>query len=909
MRRRGRDVAVGGAAAVVAFAAVPAVLVLLVGDPLPHRWDRAALLSSAGLFDLLAAAAWVAWVACAWPLMRSVVGHVRRRESSAPDGARLVERLAVRIAAAILALAPAAWAGTAAAAASPVAASPVAPAPFAVAPAVATPSPGTSGPAAAVPASAPRYTVVVGDSLWSIAERAYGDGADWTAIAAANLGHPMGDGRIFVDPSVILPGWVLVLPALDGGPPAGDPPAGDPPPAGPVGVRSTADVSRPHSAVPAGGTAPGGPAHTEDRPAGAIFLGAGATGRNGGGGRASSAPSSPGPAGSGTPFPALAALGFGTVMAGLVARRARQARRLRGLQRPEGTPTPQVSDRAAELATAIGDFDDLPLVDWIELADRHLSGALEAAGRAPDAPPVRLLRAGPDAVEAHLGAPVDWSPAGWEPAGPSTWRLPTGAPHDVARLQDPWLPVLLPLGDDDHGAWLVPVVPGECLSVLGPAAAAMVAAMRVGARSWSWSEQVVVTDDPVVAARAAGCHSGGGQEPGASRVLFVGDPDALEPDARSRVGVLTTEPNAAADLTVLADTRAVSVHPLGVTVRPHLLDEGRAAAVAELLAPAAASTTVSTAGAAPAASAHPDGSGPPARPHRVSPSFPPERAGFVPGTAEVRLLVAVPRIDGLRAELPANRARRAVELVAYLALHRPDPVTGDRLRTRVLGSEDADAAAKTLFNTAGAARRALGVDAGGGSLLPTATRTGHYRLSPAVTVDAARAATMAEAGCAADDTDLSMALLRGALDLVEAEPLSGLLTGYAWWRGEGHEHRVTDSLVDAACRLGRSAAAAGHVDLARWAVDRGRLVEPYSEALARVSMEVAAASGDAARLRREWLDCVQLVDEVDPGSLPSPATERLYAELRHRVASAPSRKGDERAVPVRAATGAGTGGE
>jgi hypothetical protein len=41
-----------------------------------------------------------------------------------------------------------------------------------------------------------------------------------------------------------------------------------------------------------------------------------------------------------------------------------------------------------------------------------------------------------------------------------------------------------------------------------------------------------------------------------------------------------------------------------------------------------------------------------------------------------------------------NRARRAVELVAYLALHLPDVITSDRLRTPVLGSSDSDAASK-----------------------------------------------------------------------------------------------------------------------------------------------------------------------------------------------------------------------
>ena len=46
-----------------------------------------------------------------------------------------------------------------------------------------------------------------------------------------------------------------------------------------------------------------------------------------------------------------------------------------------------------------------------------------------------------------------------------------------------------------------------------------------------------------------------------------------------------------------------------------------------------------------------------------------------PGPVDVRLLTMTPRLDGLREPLPPNRVRRAVELVAYLALHSPDVVT------------------------------------------------------------------------------------------------------------------------------------------------------------------------------------------------------------------------------------------
>ena len=52
-----------------------------------------------------------------------------------------------------------------------------------------------------------------GECLWSIAEHYLGAGDLYHEIVALNIGHQMGDGRVFADPSLILPGWHLRLPA------------------------------------------------------------------------------------------------------------------------------------------------------------------------------------------------------------------------------------------------------------------------------------------------------------------------------------------------------------------------------------------------------------------------------------------------------------------------------------------------------------------------------------------------------------------------------------------------------------------------------------------------------------------------------------------------------------------------
>ena len=328
------------------------------------------------------------------------------------------------------------------------------------------------------------------------------------------------------------------------------------------------------------------------------------------------------------------------------------------------------------------------------------------------------------------------------------------------------------------------------------------------------------------------------------------------------------EPLAATDLTVLVDRRAATLHPMGAVVRPHLQSVETAEQIAELVAPPA---DVHDGASGPQTQSLPDARGPAGG------------SALAPGAVDVRLLTMTPRLDGLQGDLPPNRARRAVELVAYLALHQPDVITSDRLRTRVLGSSDADAASKTLFNTAYAARRAMGVDEDGNPLLPAGTRHGVYQVSPRVTTDVQRAHALAAEAQLQPDPSAAIAFYRAALSLVEGEPLANALAGYSWWEGEGHGGRIAAVLVNAACAMASLATDAGHFDLARWGLEQARLVEPYSEALSRCAMELAAAEGDADRLRLEWRDCQRRVDALDPGCSPSARTESLYGELSQRV--------------------------
>jgi DNA-binding SARP family transcriptional activator len=503
----------------------------------------------------------------------------------------------------------------------------------------------------------------------------------------------------------------------------------------------------------------------------------------------------------------------------------------------------------------------------------------EAAGHRAEHGHPRPARSRPAGVTFSMTGEHAGVPDGFveveAPGGGTAWRVGHEDLVPGAGASFPYAPIVLPVGDDDDGTWLVALGPGDVLPVLGESAPSLLRAARAAARSWAWSDLVLVTDDPA--------------DPGLQRrsvpTLFFGDPGALRPDVARHIAVVTTAPVAATDLTVLVDRQAATLHPVGRVLRPDLQSADTAPLVAELVDPTdpfgvpALELELEPAEPLPASASAASARAPAPAPVPTSGVT----SALTPGPVDVRLLTVTPRLDGLAEELPPNRARRAVELVAYLALHQPDVITSDRLRTRVLGSSDADAAAKTLFNTAYAARRAMGAGEDGAALFPGATRNGLYQVSPEVTVDLQRAVTLATEAKAHDDPQLAMAHYRAALDLVEGEPLANALSGYAWWEAEGHGARLAAVLVDAACRLAALAAGAGLFDLARWGLERARLVEPYSEALSRAAMELAATEGDADRLRLEWRECQRRVDALDPGSSPSPRTETLYGELSRRV--------------------------
>lgn len=194
----------------------------------------------------------------------------------------------------------------------------------------------------------------------------------------------------------------------------------------------------------------------------------------------------------------------------------------------------------------------------------------------------------------------------------------------------------------------------------------------------------------------------------------------------------------------------------------------------------------------------------------------------------VNLLRADPTVDGLVEPFTPTLRRRCLEMLAYLALHRQEPITGERIRSRVLTYADVDASSRTLANTASSIRRSIGSDSEG-PRLHGVTSSGLYVTHGVASdledftnlVARARRLPVVEAA----------PLARQALALVQGEPLASALRGYEWFLAEGFASRLSRDGEWSALLVHHLASELGDYELAFWAIQQGLLIDPYSSVL------------------------------------------------------------------------------
>ena len=472
--------------------------------------------------------------------------------------------------------------------------------------------------------------------------------------------------------------------------------------------------------------------------------------------------------------PEAAAIGASVVLIAALLRRRRRGRALARAVRGDDEEVVEADEPAVAFESRAAAFADAPVLDWLELANRHLTAALRAEGRAEEAPEIHLVRVGPKGVDLFLGQAMDWAPGAFSlGADGQTWRLDSAVDRDTlwatAGGDLAWLPVLVPVGDGPDGTYLLHLSPGTEVSVDGPGAPEMVRAWKVAATSWPWAEQTPVAEDAQAAEYQVVDRAFADQVTVDERgtVLYLGDPAALSALAAETVARVGTDVPGAEVRVVVSDEQAV-IEPYGVVVRPCALDPEvervlEAAQDERSLMPAAEPVRVETNDGGPS-----------------SPSQGVLDDLVAPGPIEVRLLTFTPSLVGLASPLPSDRVVRITELVAWVAIHGERGTTGAAIIDHGIAGAGSE---KTIYNIVSAARSALGDDASGSPRLVTDRSTGLYRVSGEVTVDVLRLEQMAEAGVKAEDPAVAAILCDAALGLIEDTPVGNGSGRYGWWSG------------------------------------------------------------------------------------------------------------------------------
>ncbi|MGO9873841.1 MAG: BTAD domain-containing putative transcriptional regulator [Acidimicrobiia bacterium] len=746
------------------------------------------------------------------------------------------------------------------------------------------------------------YTVVRYDTLWGIAQSRLGDPLRWRDIFELNRGRPQPNGRTLEEPQLIMPGWVLTLPANPTGqrvPPEPTPPRritqthtsrhGLRP--DPV-EHSQPAATRPIPAViarPAPSTAPdvaAAPAdvrhHTHEHQAQrdvdpALLIGGGLSAAS---------------------------------LVVLVDRLRRVQRRRRGAGRQFSASDPTLDHVERRLRRA-ADLDGAELLD---LALRAFAAGTTQNSSSPAT--ILAVRVGGGQVEILSEDPPEHSPPGFVATDDARgWitdpELSVDDLREIGAGTAAPLPALVALGDIDGDRLLIDIESAGTLTVDGPAnqVSAYIRRVAVELATSTWADHVDVLsvgaleldiagaqrvqhfsdidaalDELDAAARniaealaAAQCsrtlearlaeYPDDGWIP---TILVCAEPIGL--DVLARIRKITGDGGCGTGAVVSCDVPSVwhaslgdtdlVLSPLGLHVAPALLDFPTAAAIDALVTDLAVGEPIIAAAAvAPADET-------PTDPDITEPYVDP------PFEVEVRVLGPV-EIVGSRVALGR---RECVELATYLALH-PNGASDERLITALWPDRTP---ARSTFNTAVSTTRSrLGRASDSTPHFPRNAATGGtYQLGPLVITDFARftarvAHTRRCVPSAAAET------LRSAMDLVRGKPFDNP-RGYEWAYSESLIAHIEATIADAAHQLAQLCLDAGDADEAISVAIRGLVAAPGDEILYRDRMLACDLAGNPAGVETVMDELCEFVEALEPYDELHAETLSLYERISHR---------------------------
>ncbi len=788
-----------------------------------------------------------------------------------------------------------------------------------------------------------RRVVRPGESLWGIAESELGDGNLWPQIREASRDVVQPDGARLTDPDLVRTGWTVVLPPTSS-PDA--PAAGDAAPSEPA----TPEAAPRPAAEPTAEPSPKPTVEPAREPVPSAEPGSGDSSSV----EAPDAADDPDlDLDETSPWVARTSGGVGSLLAaGLIGVLATR-RRLRALRRRPGTPHAPLPSELAAVDRELRAAADPAGTDIVNQALRSLAAAC-AAGGTP-LPALRVVRLTHTEIELYLEDPAHL-PAPWtapeESPGGLVWRMQTDqAPmltdSELADIPAPY-PALVTLGHDHEDAHFL--IDLERLGVLdllgaGETSRAVISAMAVELATSTWADDVQVTLvgdfatledalasgrlryvpalgdalDELAARNAADARElaavgadlatarSRGLTPGVwtPEVLLVNTPMTTQQRERL-VELLEERPRTAwAGITVQSGVGRWSLHlddlgsavlePVGLTLRPQLLDDETRARVQHLVALAD-----------PDNAAPPRDGGSDEGVHDVEPLLPdlaglraqdidaaPLHAGpgvdspqrhplTLPGSSSsaaepldpaaapiVRVLGPV-QVDGARGRVEPSKRARLAELVAFLALN--PGVHARQVDEAIWPARRHEDNLNTRNTATSKARAWLGRNEANEDFLPRHSAGAGYGLVPAVRTDWSWWLELVGTTAATAPTED----LESALALVRGRPFDGVHPRrYAW--ADALRQQMAEQIVDVAYEVARRRLLAGRWQATEAATAVGLMVEPAWEPLWRLRIMAAHEARNRPAVREAVARMLALTEAV--GGDLDPATHRLLADV------------------------------